>query len=93
MTIEDFQKSYGAAYRKFARTDLYTAMVDVLREQSPVKQQLNQTPGNLIAGESLFFAQSVHHEKIMRLIETSFRGKPEAAPSEPDYTTPTFPEA
>lgn len=90
MTLEQFQTEFGAEFNKFQTTALYAALISVFEDASPSRTEMDQSPGNVIAGGTVFFAKTQGHEQLVRLFKEGLNSSPTVrVEREPEYRSET----
>jgi hypothetical protein len=85
MKIEEFQRRYGAEYRKFCKTDLFQALLIVISENEPIRTATN-LPVTDGQGTALY-SMCAGYEVLHRLLRETLKLKPVSEQPEQDYTT------
>lgn len=77
MTIDDFNKEYGADFRKLRGKNMFTALVAVLDNYRPSKRMRKETLANVLAAGNIMFAMQQEYEHMMYLLTEELGGAPE----------------
>lgn len=86
MTIDDFNKEYGADFRKLRGKNMFIALMSVLDEYRPSRRMRKETLGNVLAGGNIMFAMQQEYEHMMFVLTEKLGGEPQEGEDTAVYT-------
>lgn len=85
MTIPAFQEKYAATFRAFTRTSCFTALIQTLESEHPVKKLKTEKDGDKLHGAAMFLARIDGFETCMDLLR-EIAAEPVEKLKEPETT-------
>jgi len=70
MTPQEFKDKHGAAFKAFARTACFTALLQTLADAHPMKRLKKKKEGDKVHGAVMFLAQIDGYEECLDIIHT-----------------------
>lgn len=85
MTQEEFIEDWGKDYRKFSKTPLFAAMMNVAESQSPITESENRTPGDIVVAGHILFTEAKANYRLLKLFKKDLLEKEKDAEPKDDY--------
>lgn len=85
MTTEDFINDWGKDYLKHTRTGLFKAIIEVIRDASPINESADRTAGDVVVAGHVLFAEAKSYQRVINLLTTGLLQKPKQDSPEADY--------
>lgn len=87
MDIAEFKKEYGKEWEKLIAKPVWTAVMAVADEESPMRQSAERPDGDVVVAGSHLYAQIKGWEGLRRLLNKRLLSGSEEKDLEPDYKT------
>lgn len=82
---ELFRDDYAREWAKFTGKPMFAALIEMLRENSPLEKSAEQIPGNIVVGGHVLYATASGYQQCLKLLKNPIETVVPFEEVEPDY--------
>lgn len=86
---ELFKDDYAREWTKFTAKPIFTALIETLRENSPLEKSVDRNPGDIVVGGHVLYADAAGYQRCLNLLRNPIEAMVPFEEVEPDYKPTT----